>query len=118
MSKLDKVLSTLPKMASRVMPGFTFKFSMSYFEKENTYQLSFSKDYGHTDGPLLFLQGSGNSSEEAANNLLEKFVAWNANQLTKFQDELAKHQARLASLLLNTEAVAIDAQLLVNERMD
>lgn len=118
MSKLDKILSELPAFAGKVLPGFKFTFGMAYHSKDNLFQLSMFRDYGHHDGPMFFLQGSGTSTEDAANDLLSKFVTWCADQLTKQHKELADAQARLMAQMTTTESVAIEVEMLKNETMD
>lgn len=115
MSKLDSVLSKLPELASKAMPGHKFAFSMSHHAKDNVFQLSMSKDYGHQDGPMFFLSGNGSSTEEAAGMLIAKFIDWTAAQITKEQDELMRVTARQQASVTTLTTLGVEAALLVLE---
>ena len=118
MSKLDNVLSKLPQLASKAMPGNKFTFSMTYFQKDNTFQLTMSKDYGHQDGPMLFLSASGESTEDAAIQLCNHYQAWCNKQIAANNDEMMRHSARLSASTSSLMDTITAARELRDEAMD
>lgn len=118
MSKLDSVLSKLPELASKAMPGHKFIFSMIHHAKDNTFQLTMSKDYGHNDGPMFFLGASGASTEEAAVALAKAFSAKMVNQSNEASEKLEKAQETLRSQMLTYATAALHADEMFNETVD
>lgn len=118
MSKLDNVLSKLPQLASKVLPGNKFTFSMTYFPKDSTFQLTMSKDYGHQDGPMLFLTSTGESTEDAAIQLLNHYQAWCNKQIAANNEEMTRHSARLSASTSSLMDAIITARELRDEAVD
>lgn len=118
MSKLDTILSKLPLLAAKAMPGHKFIFSMAYFSKDSVFQLTMSKDYGHQDGPLFFLSGSGATTDVAALDLLVKFQLWCNKQIAQNSEELEKFDIRMRSANAQLSNIMSESGGLINEAVD
>lgn len=101
----DTIIRELTRAGAKAYPAVTFRFGTKYSERDSTYQVTMTRDSGDRVGEVLFCQGEGKDTSEAANKLADSFIG----MLVEKNEKLAKDTAAIVERATKTTELVQEA---------